>query len=242
MIPPRAGRRQIDLGGPGDGGDCIACLRHGVGVSVEVEVTLGLVRVAPRDREHLLTLRDVMFDHAPAGREIEDVVLVDRRRDEQEGDFSYLHGRGLVMDELEHLGAQYDRPGRDRQVAAHLELAGVNRGRQPRRPREVVDQAPGAPHEVAPAGVDRLLEHRGVRPGEVGWGEGVEHVPSRQSGPPLGSPVDPRVRDQPVDGLTDCQVALEQPPEQPVVLPGRVGEAPVASRRRELGAPGDGPR
>jgi PucR-like helix-turn-helix protein len=207
-------------------------------VRVEVEVTLFLLRVAPRDREHLLALSHVVLDHAPPGGEVQHVVLVDRRGDEQQRSLSHLIGRGLVLDQLEHVRAEHDRPGGDRDVAADLELADVDRRRQPRRGVQIVDEMTGAADEVAAAGIDHLLDHGRIGPGEVGRGQRVEHVPDREPRAPLGAPVDLGVGDQPVDGLADRQVTLEQPPEQPAALPGGVREPPVSLGGHELGAAG----
>ena len=140
----------------GDGGDRVARLEHCVGVGVQVEVALLGAGVAPGDREHLLALAHQPFDHAPPGREIEHVVLVDRRRREQQRDLAHRLGLGRVLDQLEHVGAQDDRARGHREVLADGELAGINGGRQP---REVAQEVPRASHQVQAALVDALLDH-----------------------------------------------------------------------------------
>ena len=98
-----------------------------------------------------------------------------------------------------------------------------------------------APRTRLPAaGVDDLLDHGRIRPREVRRCERVEHVAGGEPRPPLGAPVDRGVGDQSVDGLADREVPLEKPAEQPVALPGGVGEATVAFRRRKLRAAGGG--
>ena len=238
MIPPEhAAARWTELC-DGDRGDRVPRLGDRLRVGVEVEVTLFLLGVAPRDREHLLPLGDVVLDHAPPRRDVEHVELVDRRRDEQQRHLPHLIGRRLVMDQLEHVGPEHDRSGRGRDIDADLELARVDGRRQSRRRVQIVHEVPRAADQIAAAGVDDLLDHRRIGPGKVGRGERVEDVPGREPRAPLGAPVDIGVGDQPVDGLADGQIALEQRPEQPVALPRGVGETPVALGGRQLRAAG----
>src|SRR5690242_12261349 len=101
-------------------------------------------------------------------------------------------------------------------------------------------EVPGAANEILTAGIDRLLDHLRVRPGEVRGSERVDHVPRGQPGAALRTPADVGVGDQTVDRLADRKVALEDAAKQPTLSPGRVGEAPVAPRRCDLrAAPGD---
>ena len=68
----------------------------------------------------------------------------------------------------------------------------------------------GTANQVLAAGVDRLLDHLGVRPGEVRGSKRVDHVPRSKPGAALRAPVDVGVGDQAVDRLADREVALEQ--------------------------------
>ena len=219
-----------------DGGDGVARLEHGARVGVEVEVGVRLVGVAPGDEEDLHPLGDEVLDDTAPRREVEDVVLVDRRRDEEQRDLVHLLGRRLVLDQLEHVGAEHDRAGRDREVAADLELRGVDALRQPRRRCEVGGEALRAADEVGAPLVDDRLEDRGVRPGEVRRRERVEHVACGEARLALGLPVELGVGDHAVDRVGGRQVALQHSPQQPVVLPCRVAEAAVAPGGRALGS------
>ena len=218
--------------------DGLPRLDHRVGVGVEVEMALRLLGVAPGNDEDLLAGGDEVLDHAAAGRQVEDVVLVDRRRDEQQRHLAHLGRRRLVLDQLEDLGAQHHRAGGGGEVAADLEALGVDALRQLRRPRNVGGEAPRPAREVRPALVDCRAQHRRVRPGEVGRRQRIEDVVSREPRVPLGLPVELRVGDHAVDGVADRQVALHDPPQQPVLLPGLVGEAPVAAGGRPFGVAG----
>ena len=103
MPPEQAALRWTGL--PVMRGDRVARLEDRGGVGVEVEVALLVVRVAPGDHEHLLALADQVLDQAAPRGEVEHVVLVDRRRDEQQRDLAHLVGLRRVLDQLEDLGA-----------------------------------------------------------------------------------------------------------------------------------------
>ncbi len=219
----------------GDARDRFTRLQDCGGIGVEVEVALLDVRVAPGDHEHLLALLDQPLDQAAPGREVEHVVLVDRRRRDQQRHLANLRGLRLVLDELEHLGAQHHRARSHREVLPHREAARVDR----RRPAgEVVQEAARAPDQVRAALVDARLQDGRVGPREVGRRERVEDVARGEPRLALGTPAGVGVGDQSVDGLPRRQVGLQQPPEHPVRLPCHIGEAPVALGGPDLRAPG----
>ena len=233
--PARAGAVEMDRGLTADRGDRVARLEHRRGIRVEVEMALLRVGIAPGDHEHLLALPHQPLGHAPARSEVEHVVLVDRRRREQERHLAHLVGLRRVLDQLEDHGAQHDRAGGEREVLADRELARVDgRGQA----REVAQEVPRTLDQVQAALVDALLDDGRVRPGEVARGERVEHVAGREAGLALVAPVELGVGDQPVDRLADGQVGLQHAPEQPAGLPRRVGEAPVTLGGADLRAAG----
>ena len=205
----------------GDRLDRLERLEHGGDVVVEPPLGVALVRVAPRDREALLAGADEVLEHAPARRHVGDVELVDHRRDEQQRRLAHLRGARLVLDELEQLGPQHHRAGRDREVLADRERLRVDHRRDVRRLRQVVDEVGAALHEVAPAGVERRLQRRRVERREVRRRERVEHVLGAEAHAPLGALVEPRVGDQVVDA--SC------PPRG---RPGRAGGTPDSPSRR----------
>jgi hypothetical protein len=153
-----------------------------------------------------------------------------------------LLGRRPVLDQLEHVGPQHHRPGRDGEITAHLELRHVNARGQMRWAGHVAREASAASDEVRSAGVDAFFEHRGVRPREVRRRQRVEQVARRKPRLALGAPVEPRVGDQAVGGLAGSEVALHHPPQQPVVLPRPLAEPTIALARPSLGMPGRHPR
>ena len=78
VIPPEQAPSTLTEGAcdpAGDGEGLLGLLD----VAQEVPLALLGARVAPADREHLLSLRDGVLDQTAAGGEVEDVVLVDLR-------------------------------------------------------------------------------------------------------------------------------------------------------------------
>jgi len=126
--PARAGSCEMDARLPRDRSDRVARLEHRLRVRVEIEVALLGARVAPGDHEHLLALLHEPLGHAAAGSEVEHVVLVDRRRREQQRHLTHPVGLRRVLDQLEDVGSQHDRAGSERQVLTDRELACVDRG------------------------------------------------------------------------------------------------------------------
>jgi len=70
-----------------------------------------------------------------AGREVHRVVLIDRRRHDEQRHLADLRGLRPVLDQLEDLGAQHHRTGRDREIAAHFERRRVDHLRDRHRLR-----------------------------------------------------------------------------------------------------------
>ncbi|HET7047914.1 MAG TPA: hypothetical protein VFI54_06540 [Solirubrobacteraceae bacterium] len=186
-------------------------------------------------------MADIVIDRAAAGGDVEHVELVDRRRHEQQRNLSHLLGRRLVLDQLENVCAQHDGAGCNREVAAELELARVDRRGKPSGRGDVVSKLSLAPRtRFSPPVLTVSLITSGFDQGKFVGASASITFPVSQPGAALRAPVDVGVRDQAVDGLTDRQIALEKAAKQPTPIPGRVGEAPVASRGCDVrAAPGD---
>jgi hypothetical protein len=164
--------------------------------------------IAPGDHEHLLALGEQVLDEASPRGEVEDVELVDRRRDDEQRDLADLRAARLVVDELEDLVAQDHRAGSDRQVLADRERRRVDAGGQARRGREVADELARPARQSGASVVDEVLEHRRVRPREVGGRQRVEDVGCGEAGSALGAPVGFGIGDQAVDGAARREVGL----------------------------------
>ena len=149
-------------------------------VGVEVPRRMPRVRVAPRDHEHLLALTHEELDQAASGRQVQRVVLVDRRRHDQQRNLAHLLGLRGVLDQLEHLGAQHDRARCDGDVAADLERRSVNHLGDARRRCQVAQQLRTPTDQIRPGTVDRLLRGRWVYQWQVARGERLDQVLGRK--------------------------------------------------------------
>ena len=162
----RAVAREVHALGAGDRAHGVDRLERAVRVGVQPPVAVLGVRVAPGEREHLLALAHQVLDHAALGREVDEVVLVDHRRHDQQRLLAHRRRLRRVPDQLEQLGAHDDRAGRGRDVDADLEPRRVDARRQPRRRGHVAGEVARAAHEV---GAALLAPSRAARPG---WSAG----------------------------------------------------------------------
>ena len=162
--PARAEAEQRRLVGAADPVRRVERLRDRLHVGVETPVGVPGVRVAPGDHEHLLPLLDEVLDQAAARGEIERVVLVDRRRDDQQRHLCTRSVCGRYWISSSCSVRSTTAPG----VAAMLRpiwnddpstICGT-RGAA----GQVAGQVQAAAHEVQAAGVDRRLRRRRVQP------------------------------------------------------------------------------
>ena len=128
-------------------------------------MALRLVRVAPGDDEDLLARGDEVLDHAAPRREVEDVVLVDRRRDEQQRHLAHLLPSSACTGSARRPRcAARPSPAEAARLPPTSKPLRVDALRQPRRPRDVGGEAPRAAHEVRAALVDDRPQHGRVGP------------------------------------------------------------------------------
>ena len=125
-------------------------------------------RVDVADGEHGAPVLDGPLDEAAARRQVHHVVLVDPRRARQQRGGVHLLGLRLVLQQLHEVVAEHHLRGRDGEVAAHLEAAGVDLARTAAVVAHVVEELPRARDEAPPTRVERPLERGGVRRQEVG--------------------------------------------------------------------------
>ncbi|MCW2705513.1 MAG: hypothetical protein JWQ37_3508 [Blastococcus sp.] len=161
------------------------------------------------------------------------VVLVDRRRHDEQRDLADLLGGGPVLDQLEDVGAQHHRTRAHGDVAAHLEARSVDHGRDPRTRRHVPEEMAGTAQQTAPGGVDRGLGRGGVDQRDVARGGGLDEVVEEEAHALVVAPVEVGVGDELVKRLPGGQVSLDQPAQDRVLGPARIGEPPVPARGRD---------
>ena len=163
-------------------------------VVVEALARERLVRVDPRDDEHRVSLVHGPPDEGIALPQIEDVVLVDpRRNDEQRPPVHLLRGR-RVLDQLEELVLEDHLAGGDRDVLAELEgvLVGHADAQLAAAAPEVVEQVVQALQQVLAAARHRFAQHLRVGQHEVRRRERVYVLPRVEVDLPGGLLVEPR--------------------------------------------------
>ena len=226
---------------PGDPPGGVHRLQDRGDVRVHSPVRVPGIRVPPGDHEHLLALPDEVFDQAAARRQVQRVVLVDRRRHDQQRDLPDLVGRRRVLDQLEHLGPQHHGAGGGGDVPSHLESGGVHHRRDMRCARHVSQQVSAAPQQAQAGGVDRGLRRRRVQQRHIAGSHCLAQVLDHEPHPLGVAPIEVGVGDQVVGGPAGRQVGLQDPVQHGIVGPGRVGETPIPLCGRDRRGPGGDP-
>ena len=163
----------VDRVGPGDSPHHLDGLDGGVlDVVVPGLVLERLVGVAPADHKDAVALLYGVADHRVLGLQVQDVVLVDARRDEQHGPLMHLGRQGLVFDQLEQFVLEHHRAFAAGHVAAHLEHALVGLGDMALA--HVFHQLLHALGQTLALGLQRALQRLGVG-GQVVAGAGRVH-------------------------------------------------------------------
>ena len=154
-----------------------------------------LVRVHPGDHEHGVALLQQPLHHALLRVQVEDVVLVDPGRDDQQRLGIDLLGQRRVLDQLDQVVLEHHLARADRGVAPDLE--GVHVGLPDQElalaALQVLQHHLQPAHQVLALLVQRRLQHLGVQREEVGR----VHAPRRSSGcrtPPCAAPWGPSRR------------------------------------------------
>src|SRR5262249_10283907 len=125
-------------------------------------MTFGGRGILPADGKGRQIALQGELNNAFFGRKIEDIELVDLRRRDQERPFVNLMSKGLILDELHDRAAIDDRTRRRRQISTHTEFPRIDLGRQPTVMDEVGDKILNAVHDALSAGINELLQRRGI--------------------------------------------------------------------------------
>ena len=204
-----------------------------------------------------MSLGDEVLEHAAAGRQIGDVVLVDRRWDHQQRVLVHRGCGGLVLDELINIGAGHHRSRRRRDVLADRERVGLHHRRDAGRRGHIGNEGTEAPEETQAAAVDGRLPRDRADQRVVARRGGGNKIGQHEFQALVVPPVQPGVGEQLLGGLAEGQVGLNGPLQQRILHPGGIGEPAVAARRsdrrtacrdsgelgsQQAGAPGHGTR
>jgi hypothetical protein len=192
--------------------------------------------VAPAQREVRQAGRDGGFDEAAPRCEIGDVVLVDLRRDDHQRAPVDLRRGLVVLDQLEQLGAVYDVPWRDPEVAADGEGPRVDLRRHAAVVTQVVRAVPRAGEQALAPGLDSLRHRVGVGRQEVRRRQRLGEQRHGEMGASAALGVELDLVDDPVRRVALDEVRLHEATEHRVLLPHRVVEATVAAGGGDIAA------
>ena len=232
---PQAVADEIDGALPG-------CLLHRVErrqrtfehVVVEALLREARVGVDPRQHEHAVALLHGPADEGVLLPQVEDVVLVDPRRDDDQRALVDFRGHRLILDQLHQVVLEHHLARRGRHVLAELErvLVGHRDAQLPAALLDVGEKIVQAAHQVLPAAGERFAQHLRVGQQEVRGGERIDVLPGKESDLSFrlgGQP--PDLRDRPLDMARGDQVGLLDVVEEEIGRPVLVLEAQVALRR-----------
>ncbi len=224
---------RVDLLGPG----LLERLLDGDVDALEHVVLEGLVRelgvgVDPGDQEDGEALLGEPAHHRVLGAQVEDVVLVDPGRKDQQRRVEHLFGRRIELQELEQLVLEDDLAGRDGDVLTDMELAdvGLADGELAAAAGHIGREVLHAPHQALAFGAQDLLQRGRVRHQEVRWRERVrQHLGEELDAALLLGVGVVDARHQVVQPVGREQVGLLDGVEDGVLAPGWVGESLVAA-------------
>jgi len=216
----------VDALGPCDLADDVARGERAVGhVILEGDGLHRSVRVLPADHEYREALLEQEADKTVLRLQVEDIELVDPRRNEQQ-----RHGVGLrrhrrVMDELDEAVAIDDLAGSRGEVLARRERCGV--GHAEPALAKIVQKVAEPVGDAAAARLPCLAKRRGIGRQKRGGAYRVEELPEMEDKPlPFVG-----INRLPLGFLEKLfgkrEIALLQQPEEGVLLPFRSVEAPV---------------
>ena len=206
------------------------------------------IRIHPRDHEHGVSLVHRPLDERVLRAKIQDVVLVDPRRNDEQRTLAHRLRGGCVLEELDQIVFEDDLAGGDGDVLAQLELLQVGHP-DPElalTPFEILEHVGKALHEILAARLDRPSGHLGIRHREIRRREGVDELASIEIHLVRGMRIEPfRLAHRGEHELRRQQIALLDMVVERVLGPGVVGEPAVprfGCRYRLDVFPGHAPR
>ena len=206
-------------------------LEHAL-LEVVVPAVLALLGldVAPGDHEHGIALGHGVGDEGVLRLQVEDVVLVDARRDHHQRTARHLGGGRLVLDELDQLVLVHDIARRHRQVATDLERRLL--GLADALLLHVAEQIGEPARQALALGVERLAQRLGIGGGEIRRAHRIDPLARGEARARLGLRLELGGLDQLVEIARGQQVGLLQIVVIRVVAPFLRREAPVAGLGR----------
>ncbi len=145
-------------------------------IVVHVEVAVGLPRVLPGNAEDGVAPVDQVADQRVVRREVQDVVLHDPGRDDEDRLGPDARRGGRVLDQFDQAVAQDDLARRDGDIAANHEVPGAGRGRIAQDTFQIFQCVEGAAYEVGTALIERAAQHHRIAQELVARREGIEQL------------------------------------------------------------------
>ena len=158
------------------------CQRTFDHVVVESLLRVPRVRIHPGNHEHREALVEAPFHQRVLFPQVEDVVLVDPRRNDEQRPLMHLLRGGLVLDELHQIGLPDHLAGCGRDVDPQLESVRIGHGNTQlsAAPLDVLQQIVQAFDQVLAAGRDGLAKHFRIGEREIGRRHGVDVLPGEE--------------------------------------------------------------
>ena len=204
-------------------------------IVVEAEAGLVDVRIDPGADEDGEALGRQPADHRVLGLQVQDVELVDPRREDQQRDGALLVGGGVELDQLEQLVAPDDlaRGGGDVLADDELAVVGLADLQLAAAALQVGGEILHPLHQRFAVGLGHGLQGGGVGGEEVGGREGVGQQLGEELGAALGAAgsTSSTLGDQAVHPVGGDQIGLAHDVEHRVLGPGGVLEPLVLGRR-----------
>ena len=149
-------------------------------VLVHAQVAVFSAWVLPRDAEDRMALVDQMPDEGILRRQVEDVVLHDPGRHDQDRFGMNFFCRGRVLDEFDQIVPENDLPGRRGKIAPDLETFGTRR--RPARPlaEKVIQEVLETPREICAILCLGLPQHDEIERGHIGRRKHLQPLPGAE--------------------------------------------------------------
>ena len=226
----RAHAQRVELVAAADLADHVDPVEQSLDIVVDAPVALLRAGIAPTGDEHRHAARDGVLHEAALRRQVHEVVLADRRHDQQSRSLGHLRRGRLVLENLNHLVAKHNGPGRGGQVLTQAKCRLVGLPGHALVVQETVDHVHRAVSQAHATGLEGALERRWVAQQGVGGskraGQYAAEEPRTLAFSPVGSVVG-----EPIDGLAERHIAQPQPTVQRMLTPGWVGKARVLDRQ-----------
>ncbi len=224
--PAGAGAGQVHAAAAGDLAADLDGLVEGLDIGAQAPFAVLGVGVAPTDDEDLQVVLQGVLDEALFRRQVEDVVLVDLRRHDQQGLGVLALAQRLVLDQFQHLVAEHHRALRGGEVATDLEGGLVHLAGHAAVVHQVFEQVADAIEQADPAGIEQFLYRQWIDQAVAGC-HGVGEQGDEEAGAGAIVAVQVAFVDPGEQLLLPRQVGLQGAPVEGIEAPGWILEAGV---------------